>query len=61
MVSQGKTTRKDPRGGLQGSEGSFQDIFYMERLLRPLQTSLEGLSEGSFPGTLLMVHTVQPK
>ena len=27
---------KDPLGGLQGSEGSFQGIFHLERPLRPL-------------------------
>ena len=27
---------KTPEGGLQGSEKSFQDIFHLERPLRPL-------------------------
>ena len=36
---------KTPEGGLQGSEGSFQGIFHLERPLTPLQTHLRGLSK----------------
>ena len=42
MTSQRKTPRKDPWGELQGSEGSFQGIFHLERPFRPLLKPTSG-------------------
>ena len=46
MMSQGKTLWKYLLRGFQGSEGSFQGIFHLERPLRPLSTHLRGPSRG---------------
>ena len=56
MMSQGKTPGKDPQGGLQGSEGSFQGIFTWKDPSDPCDPPW-----GSFPGTSLTVYSVHTK